>query len=113
MAPGGGEIGVVDFIAGRLPGLPGVQALLARLDDARFLDRGQEERLRALSECGDDPAFEQLRREVIYGLFADARHGGNRNDSGWELLGYPGPRQLWTEQDQQIRLLGWTERVDG
>lgn len=36
--------------------------------------------------------FSLLRRNTIEGLFCDPLHGGNANLTGWELLGFPGPR---------------------
>ncbi len=36
--------------------------------------------------------FETVRLHTIYGFLADPKYGGNRNYSGWKLVGYPGPR---------------------
>jgi gluconate 2-dehydrogenase gamma chain len=37
------------------------------------------------------PFFALLRAHTIEGVFCDPRHGGNKNLSGWKLVGYPGP----------------------
>jgi gluconate 2-dehydrogenase gamma chain len=34
--------------------------------------------------------FELLRTNVIEGVFADPRYGGNRDGSGWRWIGFPG-----------------------
>jgi gluconate 2-dehydrogenase gamma chain len=55
-------------------------------------------------ERGADPAFfELVRRHVMEGMFGDPAYGGNRDRAGWELLGYAGPRLVWTEAEQRLR----------
>jgi hypothetical protein len=46
--------------------------------------------------------FELVRRHVIEGMFGDPAWGGNVGCAGWRLLGYPGPRLAWSEEDQRI-----------
>jgi gluconate 2-dehydrogenase gamma chain len=46
--------------------------------------------------------FELVRRHVLEGMFGDPAWGGNRGGVGWRLLGYPGPRLVWSEADQRI-----------
>jgi hypothetical protein len=46
--------------------------------------------------------FELVRRHVIEGMFGDPRWGGNAGQTGWTLLGYPGPRLVWTEEEQRL-----------
>ena len=36
--------------------------------------------------------FAMLRRNTIEGMFSDPLHGGNVNMTGWQLIGFPGPR---------------------
>ncbi len=36
--------------------------------------------------------FAMLRRNTIEGMFSDPLHGGNMNMTGWQLIGFPGPR---------------------
>jgi gluconate 2-dehydrogenase gamma chain len=40
--------------------------------------------------------FEVLRNHVIEGMFADPLYGGNRDLTGWKLLGYPGAQRAYT-----------------
>ncbi len=46
--------------------------------------------------------FELLRQHVLEGMFGDPGWGGNADLVGWKLLGYPGPRFEWTEDDQRL-----------
>ncbi len=46
--------------------------------------------------------FELLRAHTLEGVFSDPAHGGNRNLSGWKLLGYPGPQPSYTHAEQQL-----------
>jgi len=36
--------------------------------------------------------FQLLRTHTIEGMFCDPIHGGNKNLTGWKLIGFPGPR---------------------
>jgi gluconate 2-dehydrogenase gamma chain len=49
--------------------------------------------------------FEMLRLRAIEGYFGDPRWGGNAGRAGWALLGYEGPRLVWSEADQQLESL--------
>jgi gluconate 2-dehydrogenase gamma chain len=46
--------------------------------------------------------FELLLRHTREGMFSDPRWGGNEEQVGWQLLGYPGPRHAWSEEEQRI-----------
>ncbi len=46
--------------------------------------------------------FELLLQHTREGMFADPRWGGNAERIGWQLLGYPGPRHAWSEEEQRI-----------
>jgi gluconate 2-dehydrogenase gamma chain len=46
--------------------------------------------------------FELVRRHAIEGMFADPHWGGNADRVGWALIGYPGPRAVWSAQEQEI-----------
>ena len=46
--------------------------------------------------------FELLLRHTREGMFSDPRWGGNAEQIGWQLLGYPGPRHAWSEEEQRI-----------
>lgn len=53
----------------------------------------------------DEPFLQLVRRHLIEGMFGDPRWGGNDDRRGWELLGYPGPRQGWSADSQRIEAL--------
>ena len=46
--------------------------------------------------------FEELRQRALEGMFCDPAWGGNAGEAGWRLLGYPGPRHVWSTADQGI-----------
>ena len=46
--------------------------------------------------------FELVRAHALEGMFGDPRWGGNAGLVGWALLGYPGPRRVWTGHDQDL-----------
>ncbi len=54
---------------------------------------------------GASDFFELIRDLVIEGTFSDPRWGGNAGCAGWSLIGYPGPRFVWTEEDQRIQTI--------
>ncbi len=46
--------------------------------------------------------FPLLLEHVREGMFGDPMYGGNANFAGWDLIGYPGIKLLWTEEEQKI-----------
>jgi len=46
--------------------------------------------------------FELVRRHVLEGFFGDPSWGGNAGGAGWALIGYEGPREEWTAEQQRI-----------
>jgi gluconate 2-dehydrogenase gamma chain len=46
--------------------------------------------------------FELLRAHTIEGMFSDPVHGGNRDFTGWKLLGYHGPQPGYSHAEQQL-----------
>ena len=36
------------------------------------------------------------------GMFGDPIYGGNKDFAGWDLIGYPGIKLVWTEEEQAI-----------
>jgi len=60
----------------------------------------------AIEADGDGAAFfELVLRHTRQGMFGDPRWGGNAERIGWDLLGYPGPRHVWTAEDQALTQL--------
>jgi len=56
-----------------------------------------------VGDYGDSAAFfELVRRHTLEGMFGDPSYGGNANFSGWDLIGYPGPRMYVPPQMQTM-----------
>jgi gluconate 2-dehydrogenase gamma chain len=45
------------------------------------------------------PFFVTLRTHTMEGMFADPVYGGNRDFSGWRLVGFPGAQEMFTRED--------------
>jgi hypothetical protein len=111
--PGATEIGALAYVDRALAGayhdkVEAYRVGLAALDSAararhgaRFADCGaaRQDALLADLERGELPDFrvppqgeffDMLRAHLQEGLFADPAHGGNRDKSGWRLLGHTG-----------------------
>jgi hypothetical protein len=109
--PGAVDSGAVRYVELSLAGayaelLPAYVAGLDGLAAGGFADLTSDEQDAVLSELelGPDPAFfEMVRAHVMEGMFGDPAYGGNRDRAGWELLGYAGPKLVWTEAEQRIR----------
>ena len=120
--PGAREIGVVDYVDRALDGhdkrlTASYKAILAAIEAAAGgrgfanLDVAEQDVIvEALAEGRLDAAFPadvqlalflQLRAHLQEGLFADPVYGGNRNASGWRLLGHPG---VWLENSAEENL---------
>lgn len=77
-------------------------APFARLDAAK-----QDEVLSALEEGKAEgftwptpqELFNTLRVHTMEGMFADPLYGGNKNFSGWRLVGFPGAQAVFTPGD--------------
>lgn len=69
-------------------------------DDADGDDDPAPELVERIEEIfGDvDPGsfFSRIRTDTIEGMFADPMYGGNRDMSGWAMIGYPGPQRAWS-----------------
>jgi gluconate 2-dehydrogenase gamma chain len=46
--------------------------------------------------------FATLLGHTREGMFCDPIHGGNVNFAGWDLMGYPGIKLVWTAEDQAV-----------
>jgi gluconate 2-dehydrogenase gamma chain len=118
LGPGAADAGVHVFIDRGLAGpnaavLPLHQAMLAALDAGASGDgfaaatpERQDELLTQL-EAGEladasRDTFALVLEHTRQGMFGDPIYGGNQNFAGWDLIGYPGIKLLWTEADQAI-----------
>jgi gluconate 2-dehydrogenase gamma chain len=45
--------------------------------------------------------FNTVHRHTMEGLFSDPVYGGNRDFTGWRLVGFPGAQMQFTEEDMQ------------
>src|SRR5207253_5323228 len=120
--PGAREIGVVDYVDRALDGhdkplRASYKAILAAIEAAAGgrgfanLDVAEQDAIvEALAEGRLDAPFDanvqvvlflQLRAHLQEGLLADPVYGGNRNASGWRLLGHPG---VWLENSAEENL---------
>lgn len=115
LGPGATEAGVFVYIdriladgsAAVLPLYQGGLAALDAVDSNAFVALGpdRQDDLLTQAEAGDladVPAgfFPLLLEHTRQGMFCDPIHGGNRNFAGWDLLGYPGIKLVWSEADQ-------------
>jgi len=123
--PGAGEVGVGRYLAGALAragdatvarwreGLGALDALARAREGSGFAALSPEAQDRVLGLAADGSAegtaaafFEELRRRALEGMFCDPAWGGNAGEAGWHLLGYPGPRHVWTAEQQRIDPIG-------
>jgi gluconate 2-dehydrogenase gamma chain len=118
LGPSASKSGVQIFIDHALTGpysalAPFYQAGLAALDAAAgsggfaALPEREQDAILTQYEAGDLPDapvgfFGLLVEHVRQGMFGDPIYGGNANFAGWDLIGYPGMKLLWTEDEQQI-----------
>jgi len=118
LGPGANEMGAFVFIDRSLGGLHkdalavyqgGLAALDAAAGSGGFaaLDADKQDAMLTDAEGGKlegAPAgfFTTLVAHTREGVFSDPIHGGNVNFAGWDLLGYPGVKLIWTAEDQAI-----------
>jgi len=103
--PGAVQAGAVTYIERALQG-PYAHHAAAYADGVAALEgfadlppAAQDARLRELEGT---PFFELVRAHVLEGMFGDPSHGGNAGGAGWRLLGYPGPRRVWSAAEQAL-----------
>jgi gluconate 2-dehydrogenase gamma chain len=46
--------------------------------------------------------FELVLKHAREGMFGDPAWGGNQGYVGWKLIGYPGPKHVWTREEQEL-----------
>jgi gluconate 2-dehydrogenase gamma chain len=74
------------------------------------LQPAQQDALLSEVEAGTAPGFEpdsatffaMLREHALLGMFSDPVHGGNAEFAGWDLLGYPGVKMVWSRREQRM-----------
>jgi hypothetical protein len=103
--PSASQAGVVTYIERSLAGPYSHHAAtyaagVAQLEG--FPALSPEEQDARLREIEGSPFFELVRAHVLEGMFGDPSYGGNVDGAGWRLLDYPGPRAVWTAQEQAL-----------
>lgn len=106
--PGARDVGVIRFMdqaldsfAGEMVGpvRGGLEDLNGRVrrahsDVERFSELGFAEQTALLEEIEDGPFFQTVRYLTVVGMFSLPRYGGNRDEKGWEVLGFD-ERPVW------------------
>lgn len=101
--PGATEAGVIwfwDNVLGNYYGwiLEDVRSLredvVANLDGS-FADLTTDEQDAAITKIEEDPRFALWRYLTIFGFFAMSKHGGNKDNVGWDLVGFKGHHGAW------------------
>lgn len=127
IGPGAVEAGVHVFIDRALVGpyadlLPvyqaGLAAIAAGAGNGSFAELTADEQDQLLTqvegnELADAPEgfFGLLLEHTRQGMFGDPIYGGNVNFAGWDLIGYPGIKLIWSEEEQEIDAVVTPEHV--
>lgn len=117
LGPGASDADVHVFIdrslaaanAALLPTYRAGLAALAKAASGRFAAAvtDRQDALLTDAERGElagapDGFFALLLEHTRQGMFGDPVYGGNRDFAGWNLIGYPGIKLIWTSKDQNI-----------
>lgn len=101
--PGAADAGVIwfwdnvlgNYYAHFLESVRGLRDRLLAETDGSFADLDAAAQDAALRAIEDDGRFEIWRMLTIFGFFAMAKHGGNKDHLSWELVGYKGHDGAW------------------
>jgi hypothetical protein len=111
-ALGGSRAGALSVLQG------GLKALDTAAGSGGFagLDADKQDELLTTAEGGTlagDPGgfFATLNQLTREGMFSDPIHGGNVDFAGWDLMGYPGVKLVWTAEDQAVNSTPAPEHV--
>jgi gluconate 2-dehydrogenase gamma chain len=102
---GAAQAGVVNFIDLQLTrpykkhqsayrkGVAGVDAASRKRFGKPFAELAFERQTELLAEVenNDNEFFDLIRTHTMQGFYGDPRHGGNRGDVSWKMLGLPAP----------------------
>ena len=71
------------------------EKMIASLDRP-FAELSASEQDTAMKAVEDDYRFEIWRLLTIFGFFSMSKHGGNKDNVGWDLIGFKGHHGAWT-----------------
>jgi gluconate 2-dehydrogenase gamma chain len=103
--PGARQAGVVHFIDLQLTrhyrkhqeayrkGIAGVESASRERFSKGFAELSGEQQIELLKQVGAKDAgfFTLIRTHTMQGFYGDPRHGGNRGEVSWKMLGVPNP----------------------
>jgi hypothetical protein len=107
--PGATEAGAIYFIDKALGSFPAdfagpVRSMLGEFQDGvpkaysgaqAFSDLSESDQDEYLKSVESTPFFENVRFLTLAGVFGMSMHGGNRDNTGWKLVGMDGPPHAW------------------
>ena len=104
-SPGATEAGVIYFMDIVLAGnnaevLQSMRQGLAELQDSikrsynkeSFASLGNSRQIEVLQGIDETDFFGTVRHLTLAGTFSNSSYGGNRDNTGWQLIGFEGPR---------------------
>lgn len=99
--------------AGFSQGLASTDAYAHKAHGSAFADLAADKRDAVLTAIDEGKAdgfpnsrafFTRIRRLTLEGMFSDPYYGGNKAFVGWDLIGYPGPRQAVSPEEQKMKV---------
>lgn len=103
-SPGATEAGVIyfmdtvlagtnsDLLQSMRQGLAELQATIKSSDDKEtFASLGNSRQIEVLLEIEETDFFYTMRYLTLAGTFSNPSYGGNRDNTGWQLIGFEGP----------------------
>ncbi len=107
--PGAADAGVIYFFDRALgdemkSDLPAIRSGLEALNNtvaalhpgkAQFASLSDDDQDRALAKIDGNAFFGLVWLLTMFGFFAMSRHGGNKDNIAWDLIGYPGHNGAW------------------
>ena len=88
------DVALGSFMSGKAPGLrQGLKELQERTKSAypkinRFSELAPDQQTEMLKSAEDTPLFEMLHVMTLSGMFCLPGYAGNRNNAGWDLIGF-------------------------
>jgi len=100
--PGASEAGVIYFIDRALgaemhSNLEALRAGLAELNanTRRFSEDDETTQDQRLTEIEDSHLFDSMWTLTMFGFFSMSKHGGNKDQVAWDLIGFKGNHGAW------------------